>query len=67
MTPERLLPGACPADRVDDILRGARDRLFEGLVSDAEAVQWCIDHGLIRRVYEGAAGFMGFAKLEIVR
>lgn len=56
-----------PADRIEDVISAARDRLFEGLVDDPEAVTLAIEMGIVRRCYEGASGFMGLAKLELVR
>jgi hypothetical protein len=39
------------------------DGLFEGLLEPKE-YEYLIEVGLLRRVYEGAAGFMGLAKLR---
>jgi hypothetical protein len=65
--PEALHTQDCPADRIDSVLRAARDRIFVGLVNDEEAVNLAVRMGLVRVVYEGASGFMGLGKLEIAR
>ena len=64
---DSLAVQSCPADRIEDVIRAARDRLFVGLVGDDEAVSLAVKMGLVRVIYEGAGGFMGMGKLEIVR
>ena len=64
---EALTVQPCPADRIDSVIRAARDRIFVGLVGDDEAVDLAVRMGLVRIVYEGASGFMGLGKLEIIQ
>lgn len=65
---DKLTPGECPADRVEAVIRDARNGLYAGLCGDDEAVDLCVRMGLVRIVYpEGVGTFLGMGKLEIVR
>jgi hypothetical protein len=51
--------------RVLDVLEHAKSRFFAGLVTDTEALDLALRSGFVRNVYEGPAGFLGLAKLEL--
>lgn len=52
------------SERLEDILRAASNRLYAGQV-DPDALAEAVKLGYVRRVYEGAMGFMGCARLEL--
>lgn len=51
--------------RISEILEAASIKLFAGQVTDTEALSLAYDLGYIRNVYEGVAGFLSLAKLEL--
>ncbi len=57
------------AAAVTGVIEAAKMKIFEGLLSqeEAEVLDELIVMGIVKRTYEGGAGFMGCAKLEVVR
>lgn len=54
------------AQRLEAVLRDAREGMYAGMVDDREALGFAIEHGLVERFYESTAGFLGLAKIRLV-
>lgn len=56
------------ADSIENLLRICSPPIFEGLLSEEEraVIPELVEAGVVRRVYEGAGGFLGLAKIEKV-
>lgn len=57
------------AQAIEDVLSLCREPFYEGLLSDAESdvLPMLLEQRVVRRVYEGASGFLGLAKIVVVR